>query len=473
MCSQLSVITLFMLIVSLGCSAVAPLALHPENPRYFLFRGKPTVLISSAEHYGAVLNSEFDQERYLNALSADGLNHSRVWVGAYREKIGVFNIAGNTLAPVDGKFICPWARSDQPGCVDGGNRFDLTKWDDAYFIRLRNFARLASVRGVILEINLFCPFYTDDMWALSPMNAQNNINQLGKLTRTEPYTLDRHGGLLEVQEKLARKVVAELKDFDNIYYEIMNEPYVCKVPMDWQRHMVRVLVGAQRACGDRHLISMNIANEKEKVIEPDPAVSIFNFHYAWPPETVEMNDHLRGVIGENETGIVGGSDFFFRREGWAFILAGGGLFSNLDYSFTVGHEDGTFAYPPTQPGGGSVTLRKQLSILKRFIDGLDFVRMSPLRSGIRIIDRKDLGVYALAETGKHYAIYLCNMSKEAPTDAGPAELEVDLPAGAYRSDWISTLTGEVLQTQTLGSNGTVKLSSPRMTGDIALRIDAK
>src|SRR5437667_12053666 len=30
----------------------APLALHPQNPHYFLFRGKPTVLITSCAHYG-------------------------------------------------------------------------------------------------------------------------------------------------------------------------------------------------------------------------------------------------------------------------------------------------------------------------------------------------------------------------------------------------------------------------------------
>src|SRR5262245_11031978 len=37
-------------------SAAEPLALHPDNPHYFLFRGKPTILITSGEHYGAVLN---------------------------------------------------------------------------------------------------------------------------------------------------------------------------------------------------------------------------------------------------------------------------------------------------------------------------------------------------------------------------------------------------------------------------------
>src|SRR5262245_51857411 len=37
-------------------AADEPLALHPDNPHYFLFRGKPTILVTSAEHYGAVLN---------------------------------------------------------------------------------------------------------------------------------------------------------------------------------------------------------------------------------------------------------------------------------------------------------------------------------------------------------------------------------------------------------------------------------
>ncbi|MGH2949039.1 MAG: hypothetical protein ACRDPC_22775, partial [Solirubrobacteraceae bacterium] len=42
----------------------AVVRLHPDNPHYFEFRGRPTVLVSSAEHYGAVLNPDFDYERY-------------------------------------------------------------------------------------------------------------------------------------------------------------------------------------------------------------------------------------------------------------------------------------------------------------------------------------------------------------------------------------------------------------------------
>src|SRR5690242_16291177 len=78
---------------------VRPLALHPDNPHYFQFRGKPAVLVGSGEHYGAVLNREFDYVRYLREIKAKGLNHTRLFSGTYREVPESFNITDNTLAP--------------------------------------------------------------------------------------------------------------------------------------------------------------------------------------------------------------------------------------------------------------------------------------------------------------------------------------------------------------------------------------
>jgi len=40
-----------------------PLAVHPENPRYFVFRGKPLVLVSATAHYGMMVNRPFEYER--------------------------------------------------------------------------------------------------------------------------------------------------------------------------------------------------------------------------------------------------------------------------------------------------------------------------------------------------------------------------------------------------------------------------
>lgn len=458
--------------LALASSAAAqPIRLHPDNPHYFLFRGEPTILVTSGEHYGAVLNLDFDYVKYLNTLHADGLNNTRMFTGAYVEPEGAFNIARNTLAPAPGRFICPWARSGTPGYANGGSKFDLSRWDGAYFERLLDFVSQASARDIVVEVNLFCPFYKDDQWELSPMNAINNVNGLGTVHREDVYTLGEHGGLLGVQEAMVRKVVTELNGFDSLYYEIMNEPYARSVPMDWQRRIADVIVATEKALPLKHLISQNVANRKAKVENPHPAVSIFNFHYAWPPDAVAMNYALNRAIGDNETGFKGTGNEHYRMEGWEFILAGGALYNNLDYSFAVGYEDGTFPYPPTQPGGGSASLRRQLRILKEFIHSFDFIRMAPRDEVLKGGLSDQVTGRALVEVGKQYAIYLRRTKDEAPHL--PVELRVDLPRGAYRAEWINTLTGATDKAEDFRhAGGERTLASPAFAEDVALGIIA-
>jgi hypothetical protein len=224
------VLAIVFLSATTSAFADKPLALHPANPHYFEFRGKPTILITSAEHYGAVLNSEFNAIRYLDELHRHRLNLTRTFSGVYCEDAKSFGITRNTLAPAAGKLLCPWARSNQPGYAGGGNKFDLTKWDDAYFKRLKAFLAEAGIRGVVVELNLFCPFYEESMWTLSPMNAANNVNGVGKIPRAAVYDRTRNGDLQAVQESVVRKLVAELNTFDNLYFEVCNEPYAGRSP---------------------------------------------------------------------------------------------------------------------------------------------------------------------------------------------------------------------------------------------------
>ena len=310
-------------------------------------------------------------------MKADGLNGTRIFSGTYVETGGNFGIAANTLDPAKGRFISPWARSTTDGYADGGAKFDLTRFDEAYVTRLRDVLKEASARGIIVELVLFCPLYEDSMWAVSPMNPANNVNGFPPIRREDVLTLDKSGPLLAVQEAVARHLVAAVAGFDNVYIEICNEPYATQVPDDWQRHMTTVVADAVAKLPQPVLLSQNVSNQGKRVVDPHPAISIFNFHYATPPDTIAWNAHLRRLIGDNETGFRGTADLAYRTEGWDFILAGGGLYNNLDYSFTVGHEDGTFVFPSTQPGGGGVALRRQLGVLRRFIDRFDLVKLRP------------------------------------------------------------------------------------------------
>lgn len=446
--------------VNAEATSTAPLALHPNNPHYFLFREKPTVLITSGEHYGAVINLDFDYVKYLDTLAADGLNLTRTFSGTYIEPQGAFNIAENTLAPKAARFISPWARDEQVG------KFDLTKWNLAFFSRLKDFVAQAGKRGIVVELALFCPMYEDMQWKLSPMNAANNVNGIGAIGRNDVHTLDKNGGLLAVQEALVRKIVAELHDADNLCYEICNEPYFGGVTMAWQHRIADVITDSEKDFTHKHLITQNIANGSAKIEKPHPGISVFNFHYAYPPTTVPLNYGLNKVIGDNETGFKGTADAHYRMEAWEFILAGGGLYNNLDYSFTVGHEDGTFQYPENQPGGGNPGFRKQMKILNDFIHSFDFLKMKPARDAIRDPLPKDACCQMLAEQGRQYAAYFKGVPK--------FEFVVDLPSGDYRLQWLDVVTGRCVDQQiSKHLGGPVQVKIPEEFNECALKIVSK
>ena len=195
-------------------------------------------MITSGEHYGAVLNMDFDYRAYLDELQSKNLNLTRIFPGGpYFEAPGTVDIVSNTLAPDFARFSCIWSRSTTPGYVGGGSRTNLESWNEPHLARLRDFVLQAGKRGVVVEISLFCPFYEDELWDISPLKAKNNINRVGEVSRTEVYTL-KSRGLLAVQEAMVRKIVTELKDFDNVYYEICNEPYGSDgVTLEWQDHI--------------------------------------------------------------------------------------------------------------------------------------------------------------------------------------------------------------------------------------------
>ena len=440
-----------------GFAQPKPIGLHPENHHYFIYQRKPTILITSGEHYGAVMNPDFDYTIYLETLRKDGLNLTRTMTGGYFEPAGAFNIEKNTLAPNPMKYLGPWER------VGTELKFDLTQWNPDYFIRLKDFMAQAQKQGIIVELALFCPFYEEIQWVLSPFNIKNNVNSLGDIPRTDVYTLDKSNGLLDVQEKMVRKIVDELKDFPNLIYEICNEPYFGGITPEWQKYISMVITDAEKNFRYKHLISQNIGNGFQKIDQPNPLVSVFNFHYATPPTAVTINYGLNKVIGENETGFNGQKDSTYRKEAWELIMAGGGLFNNLDYSFTTEHPDGTFQYPEKQPGGGSPALRKQLSFLQKFISSFNFVDMKPDSTACTFMLSDKNKVMVLAETGRQYAIYLMGGKQVNP--------EIKFPEGNYRLEWVDPLNGTILKREILKhKGGLTKLRSPEYREDIALQI---
>jgi hypothetical protein len=450
-----------LLLIAASAFAAPAIRLHSDNPRYYEFRGKPAVLVTSAEHYGAVLNGAFNYVKYLDALAKDALNLTRVFSGVYREVPGDFGITRNTLAPAEAAYLSPFLRI--------GAKFDLSRWNPAYFARLKAFIAEAGKRGIVVEYTLFCVYYSDRMWDVSPLNAKNNINGVGAFPRTEVLT-KKHPGMVAIHEAFVRKATAEVAPFDNVIFEICNEPYIRGVEAadDWQRHIAGLIPKT-------HLVARNIANFAASVDKPDPNVSILNFHYARPPVAVSQNYALGRVIGLDETGFDGTLDTVYRIQAWDFLAAGGAHYNNLDYSFVAGQEDGSFAVPGNSPGGGSADLRAQLGALLRIFSSLDFVRMKPSDT---IIGGLPDGVSArtLAREGGEYLIYFHTgrpMASHRPryvyrTERMTIAPLLNLPAGRYKLEWFHPRTGKVASAETFTHDGgRTHIASPEWSEDVA------
>jgi hypothetical protein len=205
-----------------------PIKVHPSNPHYFLFKGQPTVLITSAEHYGAVINRDFDYVAYFDALKSYGLNYTRIYPGELFEPVGKF-MKGNTLGPKPASLIVPWARSKVPGYMLGGNKFDLDQWDPAYFARLKDFVAKGAERGIVVEICFFNGQYSDT-WPISPLYYENNIQGVGRCDPEDVQTL-RHQDLVRREDDYVRKIIQEVNAYDNVILEICDEAMVGGTPI--------------------------------------------------------------------------------------------------------------------------------------------------------------------------------------------------------------------------------------------------
>ena len=466
-------------------SEYGPIKLHPDNPHYFLYKGKPLALITSAEHYGSLMNLEFDYKKYLTTLEDEGMNYTRIFSGTYTEIYGEsFGIQKNVLAPRENKFCTPWVNVEKE--IGKAPKYDLESWNPYYFERLRDIISVAKQQNIIVEVTLFTSIYRDIHWDVSPQNPKNTINMSDSITRYQAQTLD-NGALLQYQIRFVEKVVQELNEYDNFFFEIQNEPwadhpiavyniinkeelipddwtykadFASKESMLWQEKIAEVIVETEATLPKKHLIAQNYTNYRAPIPEVSKNISIINFHYAWP-DAARWNYHFDRVIGSDETGFAGREDVVYRRQAWQFIFSGGGLYNSLDYSFYVGHEDGLGENDA--PGGGGKALRKQLSTLSKFLHSFELHKLHPAPELVE--SAAGTIPYIMANAMSTYAVYLRSIGSES------AKVNLKTGNGSYKIEILNPVSGEMLSPRfRIVEEGVLKLDISAPEGEVALKI---
>ena len=236
--------------------------IHPDNPKIFEFRGKTLMLLTATEHYGAVINRPFRFERYLADAGEKGITLTRLFM-LFREQQSSVN-PYSTCKPESPDFISPFLRTGQGWAADHQPKYDLDSENPEFYDRLHGFLTLASEHGVIVEVVFLSNTYAPSVWALNPLKAENNVNGLEPIEWPEYMSL-RHDDLYARQAAHVRRIVEETNRYDNVIYEICNEPGgqwqgggdspTLEEVNAWLDSLIQVVRDTERGLPNTHLVA--------------------------------------------------------------------------------------------------------------------------------------------------------------------------------------------------------------------------
>jgi hypothetical protein len=226
--------------------ATGPLRVQPVNPRHFTDGNGKTIYLTGShtwnnfQEWTDASEPEFGYAAYLRLLGRQNHNFMRLWVWEQA-----------AWAPWTTDMVkfhpLPYLRTGPETALDAEPKFDLTRWNQEYFDRLRSRVSAARDNGIYVAVMLFQgwsvekkPKEPGNPWGGHPFHRENNVNGIngdlnGDGEGTEVHTLE-NPAITALQEAYVREVVNTLNDLGNVLWEICNEGNPGS--MKWQNHMV-------------------------------------------------------------------------------------------------------------------------------------------------------------------------------------------------------------------------------------------
>jgi hypothetical protein len=320
--SGVLLLVVFLCLIAQAEPTNGPLRICPDNPRYFADAdGKAVLLVGSHVWYNLVdMGPEdppkpFDYNAYIEWMKRYDHNFMRMWTWEMVQWDTKPNGA-NARKDVTTFYAAPhpWLRCGDGKALDGKPKFDLTKFDPAYFNRLRQRIETARQKGIYVSIMLFEGWamqHIEDGWKLHPFNPQNNINGVNGDSNGDGKGLEVYelavNAVTDIQKAYIRKVIDTVNDLDNVLYEISNENH--PESTQWQYAMIRYIHEYEKGKPAQHPVGMTFqykggANQTlfdspAEWVSPNPEDGYRDNPPANDGKKVILNDtdHLWGIGG--------------------------------------------------------------------------------------------------------------------------------------------------------------------------------
>ena len=350
----------------------------------------------------------------------------------------------------------PYQRTTGPGlALDGKPKFDLSRFNQPYFDRMRQRVIDAGARGIYVSVMLFNGWSVgtkgshtlNNPWNGHPLNVLNNINGIngdtdGDGLGYESQTLG-DGAVTAIQEAYVRKVIDAVGDLDNVLYEISNESDPSS--RDWQYHMIQVIRNYEATKPKKHPIGMT-------PMWPDGVDSDL---YASDADWISITgDPDAPIVADGRKVSISDTDHLCGKCGdipWVWK------------SFAKGHNPilmdgydgaaiglGAAGYDPSNPIWE--ILRKNMGYARSYAERIDLAAAVPHG------DLVNTGS-CLAKPGSQYLVFL--------TGGGSVTVDLSAVTGSLNVEWFNPATGVATAQGTVAGGASRTLTAP-FSGDFVL-----
>ncbi len=430
-------------------SAKGPLTVLKANPRYFTDgSGKAVYLTGShtwdtfqrwAEGYEGEVKFKLKAGKpdrfadYLDVLQCHHHNFIRLW------------IADTAWSPITRRAIepQPYVRTGPGKTADGGLKFDLNRFNQAYFDELRTRVIAARDRGMYVSVLLFNAWgvgvyeWEKATWDYHPFNKANNIDGIdgdpnGDGRGLEYHTL-RIAAITRLQEAYVSKVVDTVHDLDNVIYEISNESAADS--KDWQYHMIEFIKKYEATRPKQHPILLSghgVSNANLFASRADAVA---------PAEGI--GDNPPASTGAKVVILDSDHNGPYRRDP-EFVWR----------AFVRGYQPIVMDW---WSGGEWEPIRRAMGQTRAYADKMNLAAMTPL-------DDLSSTKFCLADPGREYLLY--------QPGAGKFTVDLKQAAGDFTVEWFDPRTDKTTAGEAV-KGGAIREFTPAVDGPVVLYLKAR
>jgi hypothetical protein len=210
-------------------TATGPLRANSANPRYFTDGSGKAIYLTGSHTWSNLMDRgtlhppqvPFDYPAYMKWMVAQNFNFMRLWTAELTDSADTDDVDENTVA-----LPWKWLRTGPGQANDGGLKFDLSKFDQSYFDRMRARIITAGQNGIYVSVMLFngyeLQFETNPVDG-DPYGDSNNVNNVSCPGNCPTDSSQMSDEVWNIEKAYIQKVVDTVNDLDNVLYEVSNE----------------------------------------------------------------------------------------------------------------------------------------------------------------------------------------------------------------------------------------------------------